>query len=287
MATIPRCIPSNEFPQATKEVLALYGQLTREQRRGLAVLHKEGVLVRLPQVPGAGSPRTTTLSPLDWGRFLEACKDYDPIITPAFRNYLLDTLNVTSDRVDGGLGDAIKVMFSSETQFTGFRGQIYSLRALADDPAYASYRFSLEVDDYTTNRRIDIQMLADGKRIDVEVKAYEHWEFDSDTIWTNLLGPTGQFTRDLTGAIERSTSLDDLFDDLLYFFPDPAQYPNVDLDRVKDEFLLPFIQSGPTHELVPQMIKDAAAKKGYDLVALYERLESRVNADMIRSYTTP
>jgi hypothetical protein len=40
----------------------------------------------------------------------------------------------------------------------------------------------------------------------------------------------------------------------------------------------------PTHELVPQAIKDAAAKKGYDLVEVYARLGDRLNADMIRTY---
>jgi hypothetical protein len=36
---------------------------------------------------------------------------------------------------------------------------------------------------------------------------------------------------------------------------------------------------------VPQAIKDAAAKKGYDLVEVHAWLEDRLNADMIRTYT--
>lgn len=35
---------------------------------------------------------------------------------------------------------------------------------------------------------------------------------------------------------------------------------------------------------MPQAIKDAAAKKGYDLVEVYARLGDRLNADMIRTY---
>jgi hypothetical protein len=283
------CIPVLEFTQATKLELQLYHELTKQQRRGLNILDLQKIMTQLPQKPSIGSPNTTGPSLLRWSEFLVACHDYDPAgITKAFRNFLLETLDVSADRVDGGLDDTVKVMFSSSTQFTGFRGQIYTLRNLTDDPAYAGYRFELEVYDYLTKRRIDIVLVAsDGKRTFVEVKAYEHWEFDSDAIWTKLLGETGQFTRDLFGAIKRSASIDELFDDLLYFFPDPDQYPNVDLDRVRNEFLNPFILSGPTYELVPQLIKGTAADKGYDLVEVYVRLEAKLNADMIRTYTTP
>jgi hypothetical protein len=286
-SNVRRCIPTEEFPEATKLVLAKYNELTKQQRHGLNILHGQKIQIRLPQDPAFGSPNTTDIHLLDWQLFLSSCAHYDPIITPAFRNYMLETLDLTADRVTSGLDEALKVMFSSSSYFTGLRGQIYTLRKLADDPAYAGFRFELEVSGYVTDRRIDIVLVApDGKRTLVEVKAYEGLDFDSDAIWTKLLGVNGQFSRDLTAAIERSTSIDDLFDDLLYFFPDPTQHPNVDLDRVRNEFLNPFILSGPTHELVPQTIKDAAAGKGYDLVEVYARLEARLNADMIRTYTT-
>jgi hypothetical protein len=189
---------------------------------------------------------------------------------------------------DGDMAEVLKVMFSSPAQLMGTRGHLYSLKTLLDDPRYVDAVFELEAAAYELNRRYDVEMrFPDGRVIRVEVKAYEGVDFADARIWDTLLGETGQFTRDIAGAIDRADSIDSLFDDLLYFFPDPVQFPNVDLGRVREAFVLPNINGDVQVNAVPALIADAVNRKGFDIQDVYDRLELRLSGDMIRTYSGP
>lgn len=267
--------------------LALWDDLSDSQRAGLRKIQQDELMIRSPDHLGAGK----VLIPVDWDEFLLLCKETG--IDDALRNEILDIVDSTWDRVipvgPSRFNEVLKVMFSSSSLKQATKGHLLSLKTIADNPNFAGAKFRLEVDSFESSRRIDIEAeFPDGRKIKMEVKAYESRDFDTID-WDKFFGGWGQFDRDLADSLRNATTLDDAFKDLMYIFPDPAKSPNVDLNLIRNRFLEPIdpVSGVVDEDLIPKALMEVIEETGQSPTDVYIRLKAAADSTLITTYDIP